>query len=470
MVLSRRRFLALSKALAAGSILAGCTTDGSGHSSTPEPVGSDTPTATPTDTESPPGSSAPDGSPTTPESPTKPTGDAIQWSTRIGPPIRHGPAIHDGVVYIGGGTNDRATGDEEYLRPDTSENLTAVAADDGDHQWQHEAPAGIMTTPVANPAGVFVVIGWNAGTHGRAQRLIRLDPGGSARWTSTSVDSFLRPVALANGTVYLGTSDDAFGFEGERLWALTIDDGAERWDVDAGDIRSATVDGETLYAIEGGRRTTAFATDDGTERWYRSMAPAGRDARLFDDSLYLRSQEQNDNGNYPVVAVTAADGNDRWRFSARVDEPFVPTGAVADTDTVYITEYDGWLFAVNADDGTEQWRRSVAGETRDSPVLASDTIYLPAMDGTVHAIDATTGEERWSQTVGGFPSIVGVNAAGLFVEGGGKGSSPSLQLYGHDGTERWSFTDTEKLTDPVVVGTRAIVGTADGFLLALDES
>lgn len=468
MALPRRRLLTFAKTLAVGSFLAGCTTDGPAGSPTPAPAETPTPSATPPETDSPSPTDA--ASPTSSNPSTPPTGDAIQWTTRIGQPIRQGPAVHDGIGYIGGGTNDRATSDEDYHRPDTSENVTAVALDDGTIEWEYAAPAGIMERPIATTAGLFVVIGWTAGVHGVAQRLIRFGSKGTLHWTSESIDSFLSPLTIADGTVYLGTSDDAYGYEGEQLWALQTDSGAERWTIEAGDTRTATVHGGTLYTIEGGRRTTAFATVDGTERWHRSMPPGGDGIRVYGDSLYLRSQTQNANGNYPIVAVAASDGRERWRFSVQVDEPFVPTGVVADDDTVYLTEYDGWVFAVNAADGTERWRYSVTGDTRDSPVLADGTLYVPAMDGRIHAIDAATGEQRWSWMVNEFPRITDLTAAGLFVHSGGKRSRESLQLYGHDGTERWSFTHNGELTAPAVTGTRALVGTADGFLVALDES
>lgn len=465
--LSRRRFLALSNTLAIGSLLAGCTTDGSTGSPTPAPATTDrpTPVSTPTDTASPTTTAA--GTPEETPTPTKPTGDAVQWTTQIGRPIRHGPAIHDGVVYIGGGTNDRATSDEDYLRPDTSENVTAVDVDDGSHRWQYAATAGIMTTPVAHPTGVYVVIGWNAGTHGRGQRLLRIDSGGSVRWISRSVDSFLHPLTLTDDTVYLGTSDDSFGYEGERLWALQTADGNRRWAIEAGDTRTAVVRNERLYTVEGGRRTTAFATADGTEHWHRSMPPAGYALRVYGDSLYLRSQDQNDAGNYPIVAVAADDGSERWRFSVPVDEPFVPTGAVASEDTVYVTEYDGWVFAVAADDGTEQWRYSTDADTRDPPTCAAGTVFLPTMNGRIEAIDAATGQRRWSRDVGGYPRIVDTTASGLLVHGDAKGASQSIRFYGHDGTERWSFIHPSGLTTPVLTGHRGVVGTADGYLVAV---
>lgn len=171
--------------------------------------------------------------------------------------------------------------------------------------------------------------------------------GTASSWATESHDRFLHLLAGSNGTVYLGTSDDELGFKGEELFAVRRSDGGRRWSVEAGDTTDAAVYGDTLYAVEGARRTTAFAIGDGRERWHRDMRPGAGKPRVFDETLYLESEQKNKNGNYPVVAVSGAKGRERWRFSLPVDEPFVPTGAVASGDTVYISEYDGWLYGVD---------------------------------------------------------------------------------------------------------------------------
>lgn len=394
-----------------------------------------------------------------------PTGDAVRWSYRTGGSVRHRPTLYDGIVYAGGGTNDRATSDRDNSRPETSENVYALAADDGREQWRYEATAGVASPLVARE-GVFVVVGWSAGTHGVAQRLVRIDEG-SETWTTESGDHFLQLLDITGDTVYLGTSDDQLGFEGEKLFAVRANNGNQRWSVEAGDTTDAAVYGNTLYSVEGGRRTTAFVVSDGSERWHRDMRPATDEPRVFGDAMYLESEQKNENGDYPVVAVSAAEGSDRWRFSVPVDKPFVPTGAIASGDTVYITEYDGWLFGIDRADGTERWRYSADGETRDPPVVVDSTVYLASIDGSVHAVDATTGERQWKRTVPGHAWIAGGNPQGLVIRGGQDEGKQYLRAYAPDGTERWSFSYAGNLTQPDVDGTRAIVGTKSGYVVAL---
>lgn len=445
--------------------LAGCA--GSPNAGNP----SSTPTETLT-TDRPP-TKSPTNTQTDTQTPTEPpTGDAVHWIHQTGGSVRQQPTVRDGVVYVGGGTNNRATSEGEHVYPKTSENVYALAADDGSERWRYEAPAGIMSSPVVQES-VFVVGGWDAGLHGSSQRLVRIDVGGSEAWTTELIDSYLSLLDIADGSAYLGTSDDALGVEGEHLFAVRTSNGNERWAIEAGDTRDAIVHGDTLYAVEGGRRTTAFATVDGHERWHRDMSPVGHDARVFGDAMYLEGP-QNDDGNYPVVAVAAEDGSERWRFSVSVDTPFVPTGAVASNDAVYVTEYDGWLFALDPAEGTERWRYDVDGDTRSPPVLVDGTVYLASIHGSIHAVDAATGDRRWKRTLPGYPQIAAGNADGLVIRGQpGKeeqDQQPYLRAYAPSGTERWSFSYAGELTQPAVDGLQAYIGTETGYVVALAEN
>lgn len=395
-----------------------------------------------------------------------PSGAAVRWTYQTGGSVRNQPTLHDGIVYVGGGTNENATSDEDYVRPATSENVYAIAADDGSERWQYAASAGVASSPIARE-GVFVVVGWSAGTHGRAQRLARIDDG-SETWTTEPRNRFLHLLAISDGVAYLGTSDDQFGVEGEKLFAVQTSDGTQRWSVEAGDATTAAVSGDTLYTVEGGRRTTAVAVSDGAERWHRAMQPGMGKPRVFEDTLYLEAEQQNNNGNYPVVAVHSSDGSERWRFSVPVDEPFVPTGAVPSGELVYVTEYGGWLYGVDRADGTEHWRYATDDDTRDPPVVVDGTVYLASNNGRVHAVDGASGERQWTQMVPGHARIVAGNRQGLIVRGGQEEGEQHLRAYAPDGTERWSFSHEGHFTGAAVDGTRAIVGTNTGYVAALE--
>jgi outer membrane protein assembly factor BamB len=201
------------------------------------------------------------------------------------------------------------------------------------------------------------------------------------------------------------------------------------------------------------------------------MEPAGNDPRVFGDTLYLSAPEQDEDGNYPLVAVDAATGEERWRYAATGgnEGPFVPTGAVEDEEAgpVYGTEFGGLLFALDAGTGEERWRYTVDADTRESPVLAGETVYLPTLDGRVHAV-APDGSRRWVRSVDEHVVGLHANEAGVVAATRGPEKGPDgLAGLTHDGSERWSFAHPGDLTRATVVGSEAYVGTEGGFVVAL---
>jgi outer membrane protein assembly factor BamB len=119
-----------------------------------------------------------------------------------------------------------------------------------------------------------------------------------------------------------------------------------------------------------------------------------------------------------VMALDAQTGAQRWRFVADGPVRFAP---VAWEDKVYFVSDDGYLYCVNASDGTLRWKyrgyppgrndRCLLGNgrlislfpARGGPVLDSGVIYFGAgmLSGygvAIHALDAATGKVIWSNT------------------------------------------------------------------------
>jgi len=119
-----------------------------------------------------------------------------------------------------------------------------------------------------------------------------------------------------------------------------------------------------------------------------------------------------------VTAFDTKSGNQRWRFFAEGPVRFAP---VARSGKVYFVSDDGYLYCLDADDGSLRWKfrglpptradRKVLGHgrlvslwpARGGPVVADGVVYFAAglwpTEGIfVHAVDAETGEAVWSNT------------------------------------------------------------------------
>jgi outer membrane protein assembly factor BamB len=122
--------------------------------------------------------------------------------------------------------------------------------------------------------------------------------------------------------------------------------------------------------------------------------------------------------NDSVTALDTETGNERWQFFAEGPVRFAP---VAWDAKVYFVSDDGYLYCLNAVDGSLRWKfrglpearadRKVIGHgrlvslwpARGGPVLAGGVVYFAAglwpTEGVfVHAVDAETGDAIWSNT------------------------------------------------------------------------
>lgn len=114
-----------------------------------------------------------------------------------------------------------------------------------------------------------------------------------------------------------------------------------------------------------------------------------------------------------VTAYDTESGTEVWRFHAEGPVRFAP---LAWEGSVYFVSDDGFLYCVDAEQGTLKWKfrggpseRNVLGKerlistwpARGAPVIADSTVYFaagiwPFMGIFLHALDARTGSVVWT--------------------------------------------------------------------------
>ena len=156
-------------------------------------------------------------------------------------------------------------------------------------------------------------------------------------------------------------------------------------------------------------------------------APKKSGARIFFGST-----------NYNFYAITS-DCEELWKFAAR---DRIKSDPLVEDSRVYLSSYDGHVYALNAEDGRVDWvfpesgrsvtyypgGEPVAPEDADeaalaataalaeqapkeilevgdfsysSPILHEGMLYVGNMDGRLYALDAATGVLRWYYTTSG---------------------------------------------------------------------
>jgi hypothetical protein len=140
-------------------------------------------------------------------------------------------------------------------------------------------------------------------------------------------------------------------------------------------------------------------------------------------------------------------------------------------DTLFISQMDGAVVALDTADGGERWRASTGGYCHSSPVVAGDTLIVGSADTHVHAFDARTGALRWRFATGApvYASAAVVNDVVVIASGDGIVHGIDLAA----GTLRWrfrlppgpsAFAQSPAATD----GQRVFIGAWDRHVYALD--
>jgi outer membrane protein assembly factor BamB len=138
----------------------------------------------------------------------------------------------------------------------------------------------------------------------------------------------------------------------------------------------------------------------------------------------------------------------KWTF--RAAGPIVATPAIVD-ETVYVTSLSGHLYAIDRQTGAERWNFKSRMPIASSPTWAEGTVYFVSSAGSLAAIDATSGQPRW---------VYAVEHERRFEARNLHGYPPAAQTI----PDAWDLY----VSSPAVVDGRAIFGSGDGNVYAVD--
>ncbi|WNZ10722.1 PQQ-binding-like beta-propeller repeat protein [Streptomyces sp. 11x1] len=298
--------------------------------------------------------------------------------------------------------------------------------------------------------------------------LFALDAREGADLWRLSTEAWVYSLKADRGTVVTATRGGGVqaweASNGQKLWELT---GAQT-DFETPEAGPVVQDG-TVYVWKDAR-LRALEARTGEERWSYPIGDAascgGVPVRLTpasDGYVYIAAGSR-------VLAVDIAGGHVRWHFEAPAVFLSAPTFAPGPAVTgggVYLADYLGTVYALDATDGRDRWR--IATESRSSlePVLvAAGHVHVGSGKG-LYTLDAVTGTPKWRFQAGG--EIVGAPSV---AEGRIHFGSTDHLLYtlkADDGRLRWKLATGGEITgSPVVKDGVVYACSKDRCVYALD--
>ena len=290
---------------------------------------------------------------------------------------------------------------------------------------------------------------------------------GSDRWR-LATDAWVYSLQVGCGTVLTGTRGGGVqareASSGEKLWELT---GAQT-DFEVPEAGPA-LHGDTAYVW---KDATLLALDPrtGAERWSYPVGDAaacgGVPVRVMpadDGYVYVAAGTR-------VLCVDRASGRVRWHFEAPavfLSAPaFVPGPAVAGGG-VYLADYLGTVYALDATTGKDRWR--IATEPRQSvhPVLVAQGNVHVGSGSALYTLDAVTGTPKWRFAAGAEVVGTPVVADGRLHFGSADHCLYTLDAVG--GQLRWKLATGGEITgSPVARGGVVYACSKDRCVYALD--
>src|SRR4030066_1781322 len=281
-----------------------------------------------------------------------------------------------------------ASTDTAYLAAGTQ--IYAIDLNTGSEDWRYPSKVNSKISFYANPVltsdGQLIVPGYD-------HKLYSLNPAtGSENWIFTGAKNRLISSPLVTQTLIYQPSADgsiyAVDMTGNKVWVQET--GGPLWAQpstlpDCGCIYVASMD-HTVYSFDASTGELLWQSPE------LGGSMVGTPAVNPDGILYVGTFGDE------MVALDATDGSIQWRFNT---EDWVWAGPVLSDNVLYFGDLSGYLYALNSSDGTSLWRIQPQNSIVDKPVLLEDKIYLTTEGDTLFVI-STDGDVLDSRVVGGL--------------------------------------------------------------------
>lgn len=298
--------------------------------------------------------------------------------------------------------------------------------------------------------------------------LFALDAREGADLWRLSTDAWVYSLKADRGTVVTGTRGGGVqaweASNGQKLWEIS---GAQT-DFESAEAGPSVHDG-TVYVWKDARLRAVDART-GEERWSYPIGDAAscggvpvRITHAPDGYVYISAGTR-------VLAVDVASGRVRWHFEAPavfLSPPTFAPGPAVTGGGVYLADYLGTVYALDATDGRDRWRIATESRASVEPVLvAAGHVHVGSGKG-LYTLDAVTGTPKWRFQAGG--DLVGAPAV---AEGRIHFGSTDHLLYtlkADDGRLRWKLATGGEITGaPVVKDGVVYACSKDRCVYALD--
>ncbi len=260
----------------------------------------------------------------------------------------------------------------------------------------------------------------------------------------------------ANSFPGVSTSGDvAYLANSGQVFAIRLADGVLDWKYPAEKAEAGryyyaapVIAGDRLLA--GDYSTTLHGLDPklGTQQW--SFDQAGR---WVASPLVIGSVIVAPNANKTVYGFDLT-GKQLWKFGST--DAFWAQPA-SDGKLAFVAGMDHWLYAINPEDGSLQWKTDLNGAMVYPAAVGDGVLYQATIANELIALNSETGKILWRFKTDNAVWMTPVLREGVLYLGDVKGNVYAVDIA--TGTQKWKQT----LENEVLVGTPALLDTSIVF-------
>ncbi|MEU9922413.1 PQQ-binding-like beta-propeller repeat protein [Streptomyces griseoluteus] len=334
------------------------------------------------------------------------------WRFRMSNDVWGTPAVDGDLVYVTSfevHALDVATGRRRFKTRDVAWSMAVadgrIHASDGPTLFALDAREGTDLWRLSTDAWVYALHADHGtvvtGTRGGGVQAWEAAAGRKLWEISGCQTDFESPEAgpaVHDGTVYV--------WQDARLRALEARTGDERWSYPIGDAASCggvpvrvTPAADGYVYVSAGSRVLAIEVSTGRVRWHFE-APAV----FLSPPAFVPGPAVTGGGVYladylgTVYALDATDGRDRWRIATEARSSVEPVLVAA--GHVHVGSGKG-LYTLDAVTGTPKWRFQAGGDLVGAPSVAEGRIHFGSTDHLLYTLKADDGRLRWKLATGG---------------------------------------------------------------------
>lgn len=165
-----------------------------------------------------------------------------------------------------------------------------------------------------------------------------------------------------------------------------------------------------------------------------------------------------------LFALNAENGNEQWRLE--LGDFIVRSSPAVIGDKIFVGAGNS-LFGLKQRDGESIWESRIAYSSSATPTYRDGVIYVASQSSAVYAFDATTGRQKWMyQTDGPVFAAPSVSEEYVFF---GTDSGKVLAISVKSGQPKWRFqTEGGVFSSPAVSDDLIYVTSKGGKIYALD--